>query len=122
MKHPNDQQIDMLLRAQLRAPSARFERLLATVPQRERQRRRRALWDSLKSISVAAAILLSISFFARDALQLGTPPPPTQPLPYIATLDADLVELLTMAGPLAAAAHLLQPELREAVDFYAFNQ
>ena len=119
MKHPNPEQLELLLQGTIREPSRRFEEALAAIPEEESGTGMTWL-GILKPLALAATLILGDSLFLLN--QTSPTAGPDVATDVTAPLDRDWVELFTMAEALDQADVLTDKDLLPALEYYAFNQ
>jgi hypothetical protein len=126
---PDTDPVEHLMAGHIRQPSARFEAELADIP-RMALKRQPAWLQALKPLAVAALLLLGL-FLAlprESALHPSISGPglaDKEPVPLDvaekAVTDENWMELFTLAETVAMADLLTDPDLRGALDYYAFQ-
>ncbi|HKJ90028.1 MAG TPA: hypothetical protein VJ960_02770 [Oceanipulchritudo sp.] len=116
MKIPNEKQVEDLLRSRLKEVSPSFEAALGRIPVRNRLQP----VAFLKPFAIAAALILGLGLFVLQESRTFSPAGP----PTVGTgeLDPEWIDLLTLAESVAPAGELTDPELRLALEYYAFNR
>jgi hypothetical protein len=115
MKIPNENQIENLLRGAMTEASPSFEASLERIPGQSRI----SLATWFKPFAVAAALILGLGLFVLQESRTNFSM--DQPFAGIHELDEQWIDLLTLAESVAPAGELTDPELRFALEYYAFK-